>query len=174
MPRLTTLLALSFERRAPGDDLSFVQFHRRDRSGARPNFAAECRIVLNRERLPVMFWLGHDDAVDEDARYLDLPRVERTAFSDPFHLHDDDAAGVARRHRDRQHFEGERLLFHRDVAVGIGGRAPNDADIDREGAIEEKFLAVDLDQIGRGRLWCIRLSCRRRDADRRMFRDPRE
>ena len=71
----------------------------------------------------MMLRLGHDDTVDEDARYLDLPRVERAAFGDPLHLHDDQTAGVSHRHGDRQHFEGERLLFHGDVAVGIGGRA---------------------------------------------------
>ena len=67
-------------------------------------------------------------------------------LGDPLHLHDDKPPGISRRHGDRQHFERQRLLFHRDVAVGIGGGAANDADIDRECAIEKKFFAVDLDQ----------------------------
>ena len=94
-----------------------------------------------------MLRLGHHHVVDEDARYLDLPRVERAALGDAFDLHDDQTARVAYRHGDRQRFERERLLFHGDVAFGIGGRAPDDADIDRECAIEEEFLASDLDQL---------------------------
>ena len=47
---------------------------------------------------------------------------------------------------DRQHLQGERLLFHGDVSVRIGSGAADDADIDRERAVEEEFLAVDLDQ----------------------------
>ena len=93
-----------------------------------------------------MLRLRHDHAVDEDAGDLDLPRIERAALGDPLDLHDDEPARVARRHGDRQHFERQRLLFHGDVAVGIGGRAADDADVDRERAIEEEFLAVDLDQ----------------------------
>ena len=103
----------------------------------------------------MMFRLGDDHAVDKNARYLDLPRVKRAAIGYPFDLGDNQAARVARRHGDRQHFERKRLLLHRDVAVGVGGRAANNADIDREGAIEKKFLAIDLDEHGRGLLWCI-------------------
>src|SRR5262249_32616158 len=87
-----------------------------------------------------------DHTADEIAGYVDLPRVERAALGDALDLHDDQAAGVARRHGDRQDFEGKRLLFHADVAVGVGGRAADDADVDREGAVEQELLAVDLDQ----------------------------
>src|SRR3954447_167739 len=93
-----------------------------------------------------MFRLRHDDTVDKNAGYLDLPRVERAVLGNALDLHDDQSSGVARRHGDRQDFEGERLLFHGDVAVRIGGRAADDANVDREGAVEEEFLAVDLDQ----------------------------
>ena len=146
MPRLTTLLASSSSaaRRA----MIFRSFSSiaRHRSGARPNLAAERRVVLHRKCLPVVLRPRHDDAIDEDAGDLDLPRIERAALGDPLHLRDDEAAGVARRHRDRQHLERERLLLHRDVAVGIGGRSADDADVDRECPIEEKLLALDLDQ----------------------------
>ena len=114
--------------------------------GARTDLAAERRVVLHRKCLPVVFRLRHDDAIDQDAGDLDLPRVERAALGDPLDLHDDDAARVARRHRDGQRLERERLLLHRDVAVGIGGGSAHDADIDRECPVEEKLLAVDLDQ----------------------------
>ena len=54
-------------------------------------FAAECWVVLNRKRLPVMLRLGYDHAVDEDAGYLDLSRIERTTLRDPLDLGDDHA-----------------------------------------------------------------------------------
>ena len=132
MPRLTTLLAFSSSaaRRA----MIFRSFSSMGAiDPARDaNLAAERRVVLNRECLPMMFGLGDDDTVDEDARNLDLPRVERAALGYSLHLHDDEPAGILHRHGDRQHFEGERFLFHGDVAVGIGGGAANDADIDRK------------------------------------------
>ena len=87
----------------------------------------------------------HDDAVDQDAGNLDLPRIERAALGGPLHLRDHDAARVTRRHRDRQHLERERLLLHCDVAVGIGGGTADDAYIDRECAIEQVLLALELD-----------------------------
>ena len=89
----------------------------------RSKFAAVRRVILNRECLPMVLWFGHDDTVDEDTRYLDLPRIERAAFSYSLDLHDDQAAGISYRHGNRQHFKGERLLFHGDIAVGIGGGA---------------------------------------------------
>ena len=138
-------VGIKLQRRAPRDDLSFVHLHRRDRSRACPNFAAERRVILNRECLPMVFGLGHDDTVDKDAGYFDLPRVERAALSYSLHLHNDKASGILHRHGDRQHFEGERFFFHRDVAIGIGRGAANDADIDRKCAIEKKFFAIDLD-----------------------------
>ena len=39
--------------------------------------------------------------------------------------------------------ERQRLALHRDVAVGIGGGAADDADVDREGPVEEVLLAAD-------------------------------
>ena len=39
--------------------------------------------------------LGDDDAIDEDAEDLHLPRVDAAAVGDPLDLRDDDAAGIA-------------------------------------------------------------------------------
>ena len=100
--------------------------------------------------------LGHHHAIDEDAGNLDLPWIERTALGYSLHLRDDQPVGIADRHGDGQRFQGKRLLFHRDVAVRIGGRAADDADVDRECAIEEEFLAIDLDQAGQDPPWCVR------------------
>ena len=109
--------------------------------------AGERRAVRLGERLHVVFGLfRHDDAVDEDAGDLHLPRVQRPALGDALHLGDDDPARIVHRHRDREAFERERLVLHRDVAVGVGGRAANEADVDRERLVEQVFLAADRHQ----------------------------
>ena len=51
-----------------------------------------------------------------------------------------------RGHGDGRGFECQRFLFHGDVAVGIGGGAADDADVDRKGLVEEIFLAIDFHQ----------------------------
>ena len=94
----------------------------------------------------VLGLLGDDDAVDQHARDLDLPRRQAAALGEALDLHDDDAARVARRHGDRLRLERERLALHRHVAVGIGGGAAHDADVDRERAVEQVLLAVDRHQ----------------------------
>ena len=76
--------------------------------------------------------LGDDDAVDQDARDLHLPRIQAAALGDALDLRDDEAAAVVRGHGDGQRLQRQRLALHGDVAVGIGGGAAHDADIDRE------------------------------------------
>ena len=53
---------------------------------------------------------------------------------------------VARRHGDGQRLQRQRLALHGDVAVGVGGGAADDADVDREGLVEQVLLAVDRHQ----------------------------
>ena len=147
MPRLTTLLGFSSSaaRRAMilRSDIGIGG----DRRRRHADLAGERRAVGLGERLHVVLGLlGDDDAVDEDAGDLHLPRIERAALGDALDLRDDDAARVARRHRDREAFERERLALHRDVAVGIGGGAAHDADVDRERAVEQVLLAVERHQ----------------------------
>jgi hypothetical protein len=76
--------------------------------------------------------LGDHHAVDQNAGNLDLARVERAALGDALDLDDDRAARVVRRHRDGLRFQGQRLLLHRDVAVRVGRRTADDADVDRK------------------------------------------
>ncbi len=76
--------------------------------------------------------LRDDDAIDQHARHLDLARVERAAIGDALDLRDDDAATVVRRHRDRQGLERQRLVLHREIAVGVGGGRADDSDLDRD------------------------------------------
>ena len=95
----------------------------------------------------MVLWLRHhDDAIDERARDLHLPRVERPQLGDALDLHDHQPAGVVRRHRQRQRFDRQRLALHGDVAVRVGGGAANDADIDRDRLVEEILLAADRHQ----------------------------
>src|SRR5262249_46918947 len=56
-------VGIELERRAPRNDLALVQLHRRDRPRACANLTAERRIVLDREGLPVVLRLRHDNAV---------------------------------------------------------------------------------------------------------------
>jgi hypothetical protein len=88
----------------------------------------------------------HHHAIHQDAGDLHLTRIERAALGDPLHLHDDDAARVARRHCDRQRLKRQRLLLHRDVAVDVRGGAAHDADVDVERLVEQVLLAVDRHQ----------------------------
>src|SRR3954467_14302762 len=62
-------------------------------------------------------------------------------------------SGVADRHRNRKRFEGQRFMLHCDIALRVGGRAPDDPNRDREGLVEEVFLPSNweqLDEILRG------------------------
>ncbi len=51
------------------------------------------------------------------------------------------------------------LFFHRDVAILIGGRTADDGNIDREGAIKQKFLARDFDELDQRLLRMLALFC---------------
>ena len=81
-------VGLEFERCAPRNDFALGQFHGRNCSRACPDFTAERGVILDRERLPMVFRLCDDDTVDKNAGYLDLPRVERAAVSYSLDLHD--------------------------------------------------------------------------------------
>ncbi len=94
----------------------------------------------------MVFRSRHHDAVDHDARHFHLPRIERAAFGNAFDLSNHDAAGIARGHGDGERLQRQRFLLHRQIAVRVAGRSPDDADIDRESFVEEIFLAVDFHQ----------------------------
>ena len=89
----------------------------------------------------------HHDAIDQRAGYLHLTRVEAVHLGEPLHLRDHQPPGVVRCHRHRQRVAGQRLPLHGDVAGRVSGGAANDRDIDREGLIEQVFLAADLHQL---------------------------
>ena len=94
----------------------------------------------------MVFGPCHHDAIDQHARHFYLTRIERAAFGNALDLRDHDAAGIARGHGDGKRFQRQRFLLHRQIAVGVAGRSPDDADIDRESLVEQIFLAVDFHQ----------------------------
>ena len=131
-------------RAAPGDDLALVQRHRLDALQRHADFGAVGRIVDGRVGLPVMLRVRHDHAIDQRSRHEHLARMQRAGARDPLHLHDHDAARVLDRHRHREIVEVERLALRRDVAVRVGGGAAQESDVEREAAVEQPLLAVDL------------------------------
>ena len=60
--------------------------------------------------------IGDDDAIDEDARHLDVLGLDRALGDDALDLRDDDAAVVVRGHCLRQHVERQALLLHAEIA----------------------------------------------------------
>ena len=135
MPRLTTLLAFSSKAARRAMILRSLIAIGGSEPARRPDLAAEGGIVLRAEGLPVVLGLGDDDAVDQNARYLHLARVEAAALGDALDLGDDDAARIVRRHRDGERLERQRLLFHGEIAVGVAGGGADDPDVDRESLV---------------------------------------
>ena len=97
------------------------------------------------EGLWVVSRRGDDDRVDEYAGDLHRLRREEPVGRDPLDLGKNDAAGVPHRLGDGQHLHGERLTLHRDVAFLVRGRAPDQADVDRERREVQVLLGVDLE-----------------------------
>ena len=160
---------------AAGDDLALAHRHRADRGGRNADLAGEGRVVGHGKGLPVVFRPCLHDAIDQHAGNLHLTRIERTALGQPLDLHDHDPARIAHCGRDRQRLQRQRFLFHRHIAVGIGGRAADDAHIDRERPVQQAFLAVNRDQLdqvfGRAR---IELSAAEARIDKRAQPDARQ
>ena len=75
-----------------------------------------------------------------------MTRVERAGGGDALDLRDDESLAVLGGRCQRQIVEGQRLLFHRDVAVMVGGGAADDRDVDRKRLVEQPWLAIDFDQ----------------------------
>ena len=70
------------------------------------------------------------------ASYYYLARVERVVRREPLDLGDHEAAGIPRRRGDGEVVEDERLALHGDVAVGVGGGAPDEGHVDGRPFVE--------------------------------------
>jgi len=70
-----------------------------------------------------MLGLGQDDAIDQDARDLDVARIERSLGRNALDLRDDDSARVASGDGEREVLERQLFALGSDVAVRIGRRA---------------------------------------------------
>ena len=77
--------------------------------------------------------LDRHDAIHHDPRNPDLPWMQRAARGNSLNLRNYNTAGIFYGRGNGQHFEGQRLSFHCNIAVHVGGRAPDDCDGDREG-----------------------------------------
>ena len=134
------------ERGAARDDLAHAHRERLDVTDRHPQFAGVGGVVGGREGLRVVCARRDHDAVHQHAGNLHLARIQGAPVGDPFDLHDDQPAAVACGHRDRQAFQRERFALHRDVAVGIGGGAADDRDVDRQRFVEQVFTPVERHQ----------------------------
>ena len=67
----------------------------------------------------------------------------RLSLGHALHLRDDDAARIVRRHRDGERLQGQRLPFHRQVAVVGASGGADDPDVDGEGLVGEAFPATE-------------------------------
>ena len=145
---------LQLECRPSRDDFALAHLHRLQGRHRHPHLAGESRAVRLRECLHVVFGLlRHHNAIDQDAGNFHLPRIEGAAVGDPLDLDYDEAARVARGHRDGERLQRQRFAFHGDVAVEVGGGAAHDRDVDREGFVEKVLLAIQLhdpDEVGGG------------------------
>ena len=87
----------------------------------------------------------YHDTVDHDPGDLHLAGTQGARVGHPFDLDDDKSAGVAGGGCNGQSLQGEGLLFHGDVAIGVGGRAAQNRNVDGHGFVGQIILAVELD-----------------------------
>ncbi|VTR67822.1 conserved hypothetical protein [Desulfosarcina cetonica] len=140
-------VGLEFEGGAPGDDLAAVQGQRRHPLHGHPVFATESRAVGLTKGLPMVFGLGHDHAIHQNAGDDHLTGIERSPVGQPFDLYDHHSAGVAGGLGHAQGVEDHGLLFHGDIAVRIRRGAAQESHMDGKGFIEEVILPVDGHQL---------------------------
>ena len=133
-------------RGAPGDDLAGVERQRRARVERHSELAGEGVVVGRGVGLAVVLRLGDHDAVDQRPGDEDALRGERAGDGDALDLDDDDAVGVVRGHGGGGGVELQRLALHGGVAARVGGGGAQEGDVDREGAVEQPLLAVDLEE----------------------------
>ncbi len=117
-----------FECRASCNQLAFAQRHADQRFVWHAYFAGIGGGVLLGKRLHMVARLGgQHNGIDHDAGHLHHAWMQRAALGNAFHLRNDDAARIARRHGDGQRLQCQCLAFHGQVAIWVGGGGANDA-----------------------------------------------
>ena len=89
----------------------------------------------------------HNNTIDQNTRYFHLTRIETAALSNTLNLRNHNPARIAHRHRNRQHFECQRLFLHSDIAIRITRCAANKPDMNGEGLEQQAFLLTKRDQL---------------------------
>ena len=103
-------------------------------------------IVLGVFGLHVIVGLGDHDVVDEVSGDAHEVRVESARRDHRLRLGDHDPAGIVDGLGDGKDLHLQALVLHRQVAHLVGVRAADEPDVDREPAIVQVLLAVQLDE----------------------------
>ena len=118
------------------DDLPVVEDKGGQHPRGNPDLTGEGGIVLDTPGLHVMPRLRHHHRVHEHAGDTHLARVESAFGSHAFDLADHVTVGVLRGQGHGEVLEDERLALHGDVAVGVGGGAPDEGHVDGRPFVE--------------------------------------
>ncbi|OIQ71535.1 hypothetical protein GALL_468450 [mine drainage metagenome] len=133
------------QRSAPGDHLARVQWHSLHAVDRDADFTRISRVIGLQKGLHVVRRVAGDHhRIDQHTGYFDAARVQCAALGQAFDLGNHDAAAVARGHGNGQGFQRQRFALHAQVAVRVGGGGADDADVDREGFVEQIVFAVDV------------------------------
>ena len=93
----------------------------------------------------MIFRLGDDDGVYQDAGDLHKTGIQRAELNHIFNLHDDLTAGVLGGLGDGQSVQGNALMLHGAVAVLVGICSTDNSHIDGECVVEQLILTTDID-----------------------------
>jgi len=132
------------EGAAASDNLALIKLHRLDAIEGHALPAGIRVIVMCAIRLKMIIRFGEDHAVDQNAGYLDVARVERIRGRDSLDLRDHEATRIFRGHGRIKVVQRKRLALHGDIAVRIAGGPPDQCDVDGERLIAQPFLTIDL------------------------------
>ncbi len=143
-PQIHHALEGQLDGTAPGDDLACVKRHGGLGCQGDAGFSRERGIVGGAIRLAVQLRLGDDNTIHQDPRNDDLPRAQALSLGKAFDLDDDAAAGVLGRSGDGQAVERQGFALHGDVARRVGGGAAQQGDVNRERAIVEPLLPIEI------------------------------
>jgi len=83
-------------------------------------------------------------AIHQNARHLHLVGIEGTPVRNALHLGNDNTPRIVGGHGHGLGFQGQGFPLQGDIAVRIGGGAPDQCHLDGEGLVEQVFFPVDV------------------------------